>query len=66
MADEELKKYCITIIANEVTIMAILPMNEELLNVVNTCNLINLTFHNGCQITFNKDFLESFTVELVQ
>jgi len=66
MPNEEEKKYCVTIKCPEVNIMIIMPMEKEHLAIVTTAKTINWVFNNGCQITIDKDFLDDFSVELMQ
>ena len=66
MSGKNEKKYCVTIKIPEVDVMIVMNMDKEHYEIVTTAPIINWMFNNGCQITIDKNFLDNFSVELMQ
>ena len=67
MPDENEKKYCVMLKTPDVEIIVILPMSDEIHEMINKSVRFGWIFgRGGIQITVEKDLLENFSIELMQ
>lgn len=67
MSNENEKKYCVTIKTSDIEIMVILPMTEEIRDMIDKSSNFAWVFEKGAvQICVDKRFVCEFTIQPVQ